>query len=173
MEWKNVCRPKNQGGLSIIELEIRNVAIMLKMLWNLCGKSDSLQVKWIHAYYIKHATLMEVKTKTNCSWIMKDILQQIQGIENLQCWDQIMHRREFTMKAMYLALRDEEPKVTWKTLLYENKVRPRLQMIMWLACHGKLATKARLHRFSMSDTNRCCFCLEIETIDHLFFSRTN
>lgn len=112
-------------------------ATMLKLLWNLYGKSDSLWMKWISTYYIKHNTLMDVKTKTSYFWIMKVILQLRESIENLQCWEQMMHRRKFTTKVMYLALRDEEPKVNWRKLFYGNKVRLRSQMILWLVCHGK------------------------------------
>lgn len=137
---------KNYGGLNVVELKIWNKATMLKLLCNLYRKSDSLWVKWIHTYYIKNDTLMEVKIKTSCSWIMKVILQQREIIENLQCWDQMMHKSKFNIKSMYLALRDADHKVTWMKLFYSNKARPRALMIMWLTCHGKLATKAKLYR---------------------------
>lgn len=45
--WQIMCRPKSQGGLSIINLVIWNKICMLKCLWNICNKSDNLWVKWV------------------------------------------------------------------------------------------------------------------------------
>lgn len=42
-------------------------------------------------------------------------------------------------------------------------------MTIWLACHGKLATKDRLHKFGMVENTKCCFCGKMEYINHLFF----
>lgn len=72
---KKVCRPKNQGGLNIIVIEKWNKATLLNFLWNLSGKPNSLWVKWIHTFYLKKESLMEVKVKANNSWIMKAIMK--------------------------------------------------------------------------------------------------
>ncbi|XP_058741022.1 uncharacterized protein LOC131613364 [Vicia villosa] len=43
-------------------------------------------------------------------------------------------------------------------------------MTMWLACHGRLATRQRLFRFGMVSDNRCCLCKsDEESINHLLF----
>lgn len=41
-------------------------------------------------------------------------------------------------------------------------------MILWMNCHGKFATRVRLHRFGMVVNTQCVFCDKDETIDHLF-----
>lgn len=61
--WKQICRPRSHGGLNVIDIEIWNKANLMKLLWNLSGKEDSLWVKWIQAYYIKNNNLMEWKVK--------------------------------------------------------------------------------------------------------------
>ncbi|PNX74719.1 ribonuclease H, partial [Trifolium pratense] len=43
--WKFFCQPKRNGGLNIIDLEVWNRITLLKLLWNLSGKSDSLWEK--------------------------------------------------------------------------------------------------------------------------------
>ncbi|GAU28950.1 hypothetical protein TSUD_59630 [Trifolium subterraneum] len=40
--WTFVCQPKRHGGLNLIDIEVWNRITLLKLLWNLCGKSDSL-----------------------------------------------------------------------------------------------------------------------------------
>jgi hypothetical protein len=42
----------------------------------------------------------------------------------------------------------------------------------WMACHCRLATKDRLHKFGVSVGLRCCFCNRDESINHLLFGCT-
>lgn len=53
--------------------------------------------------------------------------------------------------------------------MYGNLARPKAQLVLWLACHGRLATKDRLHRFGMIDNIQCCFCSQTKTLDHQRF----
>ncbi|KAI5413561.1 hypothetical protein KIW84_057942 [Lathyrus oleraceus] len=72
---------------------------------------------------------------------MKKLLKSIDCISNVrQGWDAMQDRDIFHMRNMYTLLRSEGPKVPWCKLLRENVARPRAVMIMWLACHGRLAT---------------------------------
>jgi hypothetical protein len=79
-----------------------------------------------------------------------------------------MHGKNITRK-VYAALRTIYPVVDWKVTLYGNIARPRALFIFWLACHGRLPTKDRLHKFGVSVDVKCCFCTKEETINHLFF----
>ncbi|XP_058783773.1 uncharacterized protein LOC131658504 [Vicia villosa] len=58
----------------------------------------------------------------------------------------------------------------WSHLMFGNFARPRAVFILWLACNGRLATKVRLKNFGMTQDDRCVFCEEKETLNHLFFS---
>ncbi|GKB20800.1 RNA-directed DNA polymerase, eukaryota, reverse transcriptase zinc-binding domain protein, partial [Tanacetum coccineum] len=40
--WKNVCRPKEYGGLGIKNIESWNEALLSKLLWNIASKKDTL-----------------------------------------------------------------------------------------------------------------------------------
>ncbi|XP_058752433.1 uncharacterized protein LOC131625603 [Vicia villosa] len=77
------------------------------------------------------------------------------------------------MGKVYKVVQDCELKVEWRNLLYKNIARPRACFILWLACHEKLATKDRLHRFGMIDNVSCCFCSGMESLNHLFFECTS
>lgn len=74
--WNFFRSPKKCGGLNIIELSSWNNTTMLKLPWNLCNKSDSLWVKWVHTYYIKGVTVMDMKETNSYSWIVRAILKQ-------------------------------------------------------------------------------------------------
>lgn len=76
--WKKVCRPKAYGGTNIIDLDNWNKLCMLKLLWNLKKKTDSLWIKWIHTYYLKNDDIMQVQRKGSFSWMMKHLLNNRQ-----------------------------------------------------------------------------------------------
>ncbi|XP_050909683.1 uncharacterized protein LOC127123515 [Lathyrus oleraceus] len=42
-----------------------NTVTLLKLLWNLSGKADSLWERWIHTYYVKIKNIMDIGMTTN------------------------------------------------------------------------------------------------------------
>lgn len=40
--WKTVCQPKRNEGLNLIDIEVWTNITLMKLLWNLHGKADSL-----------------------------------------------------------------------------------------------------------------------------------
>ncbi|GJT92143.1 RNA-directed DNA polymerase, eukaryota, reverse transcriptase zinc-binding domain protein [Tanacetum coccineum] len=72
--WKDVCRPKEEGGLGLKSLKVMNHALMVKHLWNIASKKDSLWVKWLNMYRIKGNCIWDLKVKKNFSWNLKQIL---------------------------------------------------------------------------------------------------
>ncbi|CAK8563733.1 unnamed protein product [Lathyrus sativus] len=110
---------------------------MLKLLWNLSGKFDSLWVKWVHTYYFKHCDFMTAIPTSYQSWIMKKIMTSRDNICTVQhIWDEKLAKDKFSMKSMYMLIRYDVPKVSWYQLLRGNGARPRAAMTLWLACHG-------------------------------------
>lgn len=71
---------------------------------------------------------------------------------------------------IYMKMKDNDSEhVPWKRMFYGNVARPRTLMTLWLTCHGKLPTKDKFHQFGLLDSSMCCFCSNVETIEHLFF----
>ncbi|CAL5187192.1 unnamed protein product [Lathyrus oleraceus] len=141
---------------------------MAKLLWNLSGKANNLWIKWVHTYYIKNTSLMSVQVNKNISWIIKVVLKQRYITQSMNDYDTMT--RKFETKKVYNFIKEEYPKVDWRHLLYMNFMRPRALFVIWLAFHNRLTTKERLHRFGLLDNNQCNFCLQMETINHFFFS---
>ncbi|GJS07198.1 RNA-directed DNA polymerase, eukaryota, reverse transcriptase zinc-binding domain protein, partial [Tanacetum coccineum] len=73
--WKNLCKPKCQGGLGLKNLNIWNKALISKHLWHVAMEKDSLWVKWINTYKLKGKSIWEVNEDVNDSWGWRNILR--------------------------------------------------------------------------------------------------
>ncbi|GFZ15678.1 hypothetical protein Acr_25g0000870 [Actinidia rufa] len=73
--WKDVCKPKSEGGLGFIDLNAWNMALMSKSLWNLQAKKDSLWVKWVSHIYLKAQTLWEYNPTRQDSQMIRQLAQ--------------------------------------------------------------------------------------------------
>ncbi|GJX68521.1 hypothetical protein Tco_0304248 [Tanacetum coccineum] len=69
-----ICKPKAKGGLGIKNLSLWNKAMLVKHLWNLACKKDTLWVKWIHAVKIKGTSIWNVQGCNTDSWGWKNFL---------------------------------------------------------------------------------------------------
>ncbi|XP_058733586.1 uncharacterized protein LOC131605219 [Vicia villosa] len=168
--WKNMCKPMAKGGLNILDLDRWNTITMLKLLWDLCKKNDSLWVKWMHMYFIKNQNIMTMNCSNTSSWIIKGIMATRSIIPEIQrCWDQSMNNSKFKLGDVYKNMLKQETNVEWQGLIAGNVARPRAVFCLWMACHKRLATRDRLGKFGVSVPSSCGFCQEIETIEHLFF----
>ncbi|XP_058759589.1 uncharacterized protein LOC131632884 [Vicia villosa] len=70
---------------------------------------------------------------------------------------------------MYFLLKDFGHDVEWKQVLKGNVARARAVQMLWLACHERLPTKARLCKLKLLAKQDCVFCGEVEYLDHLLF----
>ncbi|GJT68149.1 RNA-directed DNA polymerase, eukaryota, reverse transcriptase zinc-binding domain protein [Tanacetum coccineum] len=60
VSWEYVCKPKNQGGLGLKNLGVWNEVLMIKHLWNVASKKDTLWVKWIYTEKLKGRSIWEI-----------------------------------------------------------------------------------------------------------------
>lgn len=75
----------------------------------------------------------------------------------------------FATKTMYYSLREMYLNVQWIKVFYGNMAHPIAMFVLWLACYGRLGIKERLLNFDLVEDARCCFCTQLETIQHLLF----
>ncbi|XP_058732785.1 uncharacterized protein LOC131604357 [Vicia villosa] len=168
--WKEVCKPREKGGLNIIDLEDWNKVTMLKLLWDLRKKTDSLWVLWMHTYYIREKDIMIMELKHDSSWIVKGILKARMLVpEVLNTWHQALSASSFKMGKFYKDLNRNHTTVSWSVLFAGNIARPRALFCLWLACHKRLATRERLAKLGFINVTNCCFCNHNESIEHLFY----
>nr|GEY38434.1 RNA-directed DNA polymerase, eukaryota, reverse transcriptase zinc-binding domain protein [Tanacetum cinerariifolium] len=53
ISWENICRPKDEAGLGLKNLQIWNEVLIMKHLWNVSANTDTLWVKWINVEKLK------------------------------------------------------------------------------------------------------------------------
>ncbi|XP_058752400.1 uncharacterized protein LOC131625566 [Vicia villosa] len=120
---------------------------------------------------MKGKDVMECEAGTSWSWVIKHILKQKDlAIQHHSVWTKAEQRRNFSMRNMYIAMLQEDQDVVWKGLVQGNHARPRAVLMLWMLCHGKIATKDRLCRFGIITDRLCSMCkTDDETINHVFF----
>lgn len=74
--WKDLCLPKNEGGLGMRPLKEMNTVFCLKLIWRISSAKESLWVKWIHCYLIRKGSFWSVNGNTNTgSWVRRKLLK--------------------------------------------------------------------------------------------------
>ncbi|KAH0711852.1 hypothetical protein KY289_007811 [Solanum tuberosum] len=58
--WERLCMPRTAGGLNLIDYHIWNKAAILKVLWAVASKKETLWVQWIHGFYIRDRPIESV-----------------------------------------------------------------------------------------------------------------
>ncbi|GJR80695.1 RNA-directed DNA polymerase, eukaryota, reverse transcriptase zinc-binding domain protein [Tanacetum coccineum] len=74
ISWDVICKPKDQGGLGLKNMYVWNEVLMIKHLWNIAAKKDTLWVKWISVEKLKGKSIWEVQGDSNSSVGWKNIL---------------------------------------------------------------------------------------------------
>ncbi|GJT49004.1 hypothetical protein Tco_0975161 [Tanacetum coccineum] len=75
VDWKNICKPKCQGGLGLKYLGIWNKAMIVKHLWHVASYKESLWVKWINTEKLKGKRIWSVNEEMNDNWGWRNILR--------------------------------------------------------------------------------------------------
>ncbi|KAL4588964.1 hypothetical protein LXL04_001865 [Taraxacum kok-saghyz] len=63
VDWKMVCRPTEEGGLGIRDLQTWNEALLTRQIWRLFTVKDSLWVDWVKCHHLLKHSFWEVKKK--------------------------------------------------------------------------------------------------------------
>ena len=74
MKWNIICRPKDQGGLGIELLEIKNICLLSKWLFKLLNEQGVWQ-ELLTSKYLCGKTFAQVKPKPSDSPFWKGILK--------------------------------------------------------------------------------------------------
>lgn len=72
--WKKICKPKDQGGLGLKDLEKRNDMFLIKHIWNLLSGRDTIWVDWIQNVRLKRRNFWEVEKSRHASWLWNHML---------------------------------------------------------------------------------------------------
>ncbi|XP_019226868.1 PREDICTED: uncharacterized protein LOC109208247 [Nicotiana attenuata] len=79
-----ICQPRATGGLNVINMKIWNKAALLKHLWALAMKKDTLWIKWAHSYYIKNRDIAEMNTPKIAAWVVKKNIEAREDVKQMR-----------------------------------------------------------------------------------------
>ncbi|GJS31911.1 RNA-directed DNA polymerase, eukaryota, reverse transcriptase zinc-binding domain protein [Tanacetum coccineum] len=82
VNWKDVCKPKSQGGLGLKYVHSWNVALMAKHLRNVASDKDSIWVKWVKIHKLKGGNIWDVELKRHRFWSWCQMLNLRDDIRN-------------------------------------------------------------------------------------------
>ncbi|KAK6786351.1 hypothetical protein RDI58_014876 [Solanum bulbocastanum] len=71
--WDKVCQPGSIGGMNVINLQLWNNVAILKHLWAISMKKDTLLIRWIHYNYVKNLNVVEMNTPKNVTTLHKHV----------------------------------------------------------------------------------------------------
>ncbi|XP_071739508.1 uncharacterized protein [Rutidosis leptorrhynchoides] len=190
VKWKDVCLPKNEGGLGIKSLKTYNVALMAYHVWCLITRKQSLWVRWIHSYRLVDKSFWEVDIPATASYSWRKILNKRGMIRpfiihkvgngaNTSAWydswidydnlSEFISHREIVRAGFSNVSRVAE-------LIFNNAWKwpvPRHSFILWLLVLEKLKTQDKLKPWEVNAStasNVCVLCkAHQESHDHLFF----
>lgn len=67
--WRQLCLPKEEGGLGLLDLRTWIKALLEKTLWNIHTKQDTLWVKWVNEFFLRDCPIWEwVPKKTRLQY---------------------------------------------------------------------------------------------------------
>ncbi|XP_057478807.1 uncharacterized protein LOC130766129 [Actinidia eriantha] len=174
--WKDICCPKQEGGLGFIDLQAWNLALLSKSIWNLQSKKDSLWVKWMNQIYIKSPSFWEYTPAKQDSQlirqlaIIRDRIVMIEGTDLLALnrLNQWAESGKFNVKACYEFFRPKSPKVSWQKVVWHHSIMPKHSFILWLCLKERLLTREKM--IDQIEDSSCVLCGDpMESVSHLFF----
>ena len=74
-KWDIICRPKDQGGLGIENLEVKNRCLLSKWLWKLSIDTDATWAQILRSKYLHSKTLSQVTARSTDSPFWKGLMR--------------------------------------------------------------------------------------------------
>ena len=73
--WKSLCLPKKEGGLGLRRFKDWNDATIMKHIWNVFYRKDSIWVAWVREVLLRQGSTWNARIPSRCSWSCRKILQ--------------------------------------------------------------------------------------------------
>lgn len=73
VNWADVCRPRDQGGLGVANLEIKNISLLCKRLWRLENENEDWQ-EMLRAKYLCKKILSQCEASPGNSYFWNGLM---------------------------------------------------------------------------------------------------
>ncbi|XP_021860829.2 uncharacterized protein [Spinacia oleracea] len=166
----NVCKPKKEGGLGLLNLKLWNVAAMGKHVWMITTKKDNVWVRWVHSVYIRDKNWWDYSPKVSDSWYWKAICQVKDLMKSYISSQQLVAMPKYSIKQAYSSMSTGSENLKWCYAVWGRLNIPKHRFITWLAMLERLNTKEKLMKIGVTPDNWCLICgTDVESHSHLFF----
>lgn len=75
VSWRQVCLPKEEGGLGLRDLRTWNKELLAKNLWNIHTRKDALWVKWVNEFFLRGCPTREWSPNQDVPPIFKNLIR--------------------------------------------------------------------------------------------------
>ncbi|XP_071720735.1 uncharacterized protein [Rutidosis leptorrhynchoides] len=180
--WKDVCVPKDQGGLGLKPLKVWNEVLIVKQIWRILVKDMSLWSVWVNLVKLKGKSFWDIAPSQSDSWGWKFLLKLRDKIKHHIGSEDVNGRLlfhwvnndgkkvPFPTQQVWLDFRINRDKVNWHEAVWFKGYDPKHAFILWLAILNRLSTQDKMLKWMPNQDLKCIFCgVEADSINHLFF----
>ncbi|KAJ4745251.1 RNA-directed DNA polymerase (reverse transcriptase)-related family protein [Rhynchospora pubera] len=86
LAWKTICKPIEEGGLAIRDMNFFGEALFMKMVWAVVSEENKLWVQVCKAKYCPQVGFWNAKPHSYCSRMWKDILHKRNFFKDTVRW---------------------------------------------------------------------------------------
>ncbi|XP_057976002.1 uncharacterized protein LOC131163432 [Malania oleifera] len=156
----------------MFDLNIWNIALLSKTLWNIHSKKDSIWTKWIHHMYLTDSSIWSISATKNDFPLFKKLLtirdQLVVNCGGIDAAIDMLSKWENRGKLSYEFWRAKGHKVPWTREVWYEGILPKHSICLWLGLKAKLLACDKLTNEGID--RLCTFCnTDPESLDHLFF----
>jgi hypothetical protein len=80
---------------------------------------------------------------------------------------------KYSVQTLYAIINDRGVKQVYTLVVWKIHVPPRIHILLWLLANNKILTRDNLAKRGEVDDGSCLYCMESESVDHLFLSVVN
>ena len=87
--WCDACSPKKEDGLGIRSAVEWNKALMMRHIWDIARKKDTLWVKWCHVYMLRGRSMWGSRCAPDASWTWRKLMRsrrEVTTLYKIQNW---------------------------------------------------------------------------------------
>ncbi|XP_075074890.1 uncharacterized protein LOC142162436 [Nicotiana tabacum] len=105
--WDKMCLPKSARGYNLMNLQVWNKVAITIIHWDLAQKKEKTWIRWIHTYYIKGQSILEMNIPQQASWMVRKIIEARKIMQQMP----EVKQTQSVIKQIYLGLLGSHNKV--------------------------------------------------------------